>query len=82
MTARPDRPSFAEVFARVHAAREAQLVSSIGTPYRLTAVVMRDGRMALVAWPASGRYYVHKDCFGAEITCQGTRAGSCATAGW
>jgi hypothetical protein len=75
VTARPDRPSFAEVWARVHAAGEVHLVSSIQTPYRLTAVTMWDGRKALVAWPRSGRYYVHEDCFGSDTTCQGTRAG-------
>ena len=70
-----ERPSFNEVFDRVRGAGEARVTSSIGTDYRVSAVVSRDGRRTLVARPAGGQVRIHADCWGDALTCQGTRAG-------
>lgn len=41
-----------------------------GTIYRIEAI---DGN--IVAFPRSGKVIIHQDCWGENITCQGTRAG-------
>lgn len=69
------RPSFDEVFERVRGAGEVSVTSSRGTPYRVTAIVARDGRKTLVARPRSSQVRIHEDCWVDEITCQKTRAG-------
>ena len=68
------RPTFDEVWNRVHAAGEVHLVSSINTPYIVTAR-MSKGRRALICRPRSGQFYVHEDCFGDNLNCSGTRTG-------
>jgi hypothetical protein len=50
-------------------------VSTRGTEYRVTAETNRARQRVLVARPGSGAVHVHADCFGHDITCQGTRAG-------
>lgn len=69
------RPSFDEVFDRIRRAGEVSVTSSRATPYRVSAVVARDGRRTLVARPRSGQVRIHEDCWGEELTCQRTRAG-------
>ena len=69
------RPSFDQVFDRVRSAGEVSVTSSRGTPYRVSAVVSRDGRRTLVARPRSGQVRIHEDCWGDDVTCQRTRAG-------
>lgn len=49
--------------------------SSRGTPYRVSAIVSRDGIRTLVARPRSGQVRIHEDCWGDDVTCQRTRAG-------
>lgn len=72
-TARTE-PSFAVVFACVRAMGGADAVSTRGTRYRITATVSR-GREVLIARPRSGEVRIHQDCWGQDLTCQGTRAG-------
>jgi hypothetical protein len=45
-------------------------LSSKGTEYRIEAKNHK-----IVAFPKSGRITIHEDCWGKNITCQGTRAG-------
>ena len=75
MTAVAGRPTFDEIFERVRRAGEVSVTSSRGTPYRVSAVVARDGRRTLVARPRAGQVRIHEDCWGDELTCQRTRAG-------
>jgi hypothetical protein len=70
-----ERPSFDEVFDRIRRAGEISVTSSRGTPYRVTAIVSRDGVKTLVARPRSSQVRIHEDCWGLDITCQRTRAG-------
>ncbi len=69
-----DRPTFDEVFARLQTAGPATLVSSRGTKYRVAAQVS-SGTKLIVARPRSGQVRIHTDCWGDDVTCQGTRAG-------
>ena len=66
--------SFEEVWDCVRGKGEFRAVSTRGTEYRVTSETSR-GRKVLIARPRSGAIYVHADCFGQDITCQGTRAG-------
>ncbi len=72
-TARRGR-SFDDVWNCVSAKGGMRVVSSRGTEYRVRAGESK-GRRVLLASPRSGTIYVHADCFGQDITCQGTRAG-------
>ncbi|MBI3890352.1 MAG: hypothetical protein HY303_02345 [Candidatus Wallbacteria bacterium] len=69
-----EQPTFDAVFLRVRAAGRADVVSSIGTRYSMTAEVS-GGRRVLIARPRSGQVRIHEDCWGQDLTCQGTRAG-------
>lgn len=53
----------------------ALITSSRGTEYVVKAWIMRNGKPAILASPKSGCIYIHDDCWGKNITCQGTRAG-------
>ena len=66
--------SFEEVWDCVRGKGGFRAVSTRGTEYRVTSETSR-GRKLLIARPRSGAIYVHADCFGQDITCQGTRAG-------
>ena len=66
--------SFDEVWQCIRTRGEFRVISSRGTPYVVTADVSK-GRRVLLARPRSGVVYVHADCFGDDLTCQGTRAG-------
>ena len=70
-----EHPSFDEVFDRILRAGEISVTSSRGTPYRVTAIVSREGVKTLVARPRRGQVRIHEDCWGLDITCQRTRAG-------
>jgi hypothetical protein len=67
--------AFEEVWGCIQKRGTFLAVSTRGTEYRVTAETNRAGTKVLVARPGSGAVYVHADCFGDDITCQGTRAG-------
>jgi Family of unknown function (DUF6308) len=66
--------SFDDVWNCIHARGGMRVVSTRGTEYQVTAGESK-GRRVLLGRPRSGTIYVHADCFGQDITCQGTRAG-------
>lgn len=68
------RPTFTDVFRRLDAHGPAQVVSSRGTEYRVTAEVRR-GVEVIIGRPGSGQVRIHADCWGNALTCQRTRAG-------
>ncbi len=68
------RPSFSHVFRRLQAKGPARVVSSRGTEYQVSAEV-RGGLEMIIARPRSGQIRIHADCWGDDLTCQGTRAG-------
>lgn len=70
-----DRPSFEEAYGRLLRAGPANVVSSRGTAYRVTAELERSGRRVLIARPRSSQVRIHEDCWGDDTTCQRTRAG-------
>jgi hypothetical protein len=61
---------FDEVYNKLLKKSSGKAISSRGTEYRIEA---RDGK--ILAFPKTGRVTIHKDCWGKNITCQGTRAG-------
>lgn len=67
--------SFHEAFQILQLKGPAQVISSRDTVYTVEAWTMRDGKPAIRARPRRGYIYVHFDCWGKDITCQGTRAG-------
>ena len=69
-----DRPTFVQVYRRLQGNGPARVVSSRGTTYQVTAE-MRRGLQVIVGRPGSGEVRVHADCWGNDLTCQGTRAG-------
>jgi Family of unknown function (DUF6308) len=73
----PTRPgrSFEDVWGCIQSRGTFVAVSTRGTEYRVTAETDRAGEEVLVARPRSGAVYIHANCFGHDITCQGTRAG-------
>lgn len=50
------------------------MTSTKGTDYVVTAVVSK-GTRTLIARPRTGQVRIHEDCWGDDLTCQGTRAG-------
>ena len=67
--------SFAEAFQLLQLKGPTQVISSRETEYTVEAWTMRNGNPAIRARPGSGYIYIHSDCWGKDITCQGTRAG-------
>jgi hypothetical protein len=63
-------PTFKQVYDLLKLKGPGHAESSRGTIYRIEA---RNGN--IVAFPRSGRVTIHQDCWGENITCQGTRAG-------
>lgn len=57
----------------------AEVRSAKGTKYIVEAKVLskggRSGEKVIVAKPKSGAIYLHEDCWGHDVNCQGTRAG-------
>lgn len=68
------RPTFSQVFRRLQAHGPAAVASSRGTKYEVTPEV-RGGVEMIIGRPGSGQVQIHSDCWGEDITCQGTRAG-------
>jgi NAD(P)H-dependent flavin oxidoreductase YrpB (nitropropane dioxygenase family) len=69
-------PTFSQVFRCLQENGPAHVVSTIGTSYQVIAETqVRDGRQVIVGRPGGGQVRVHEDCWGDDITCQGTRAG-------
>jgi hypothetical protein len=66
--------SFDQVFRCLSARGTARVVSSRGTEYTVSAED-RDGRKTIVGRPRSGEVRVHADCWGRDMTCEGTLAG-------
>jgi len=67
--------SFGEAFRILQLNGPARVISSRDTVYTVEAWTMRDGKSAIRARPGSGYIYIHSNCWGKDITCQGTRAG-------
>jgi hypothetical protein len=67
-------PTFDQVYRALQQHGQASIVSSKGTLYQVTAE-MRRGLQVIIARPRRGEVRVHADCWGDDITCQGTRAG-------
>ena len=63
-------PSFEQVHALLRRNGPGHATSSKGTGYRIEAI--NDN---IVAFPRAGRITIHKDCWGQNLTCTGTRAG-------
>ena len=55
---------------RLEIDKTLKIISNRGTEYMIEA---RNGN--ILAFPKSGRITIHEDCWGKNITCQGTRAG-------
>lgn len=68
------RPSFQQVYSCLRQVGPAIVISSRGTRYEVHAVV-RNGRAMIVGYPRNGEVRIHEDCWGQNITCQGTRTG-------
>ena len=68
------RSSFEAVWQRVGDRGGCRVVSSRGTEYVVEARLVK-GRRALIAKRDRLAIYVHEDCFGLDLTCQGVRAG-------
>lgn len=62
--------TFEEVYNLLIKKGEGRVISSRGTVYRIEA---RNGN--IICFPKSGRITIHSDCWGENLTCQGTRAG-------
>lgn len=69
------RPTFDEAVACLLVNGPAEVVSSRGTSYTVTAEHERTGRRVIIARPGGGQVRIHEDCWGEDITCQRTRAG-------
>ncbi len=67
--------SFSEAFRILQLNGPARVISSRDTVYTVEAWTMRDGNSAIRARPGSGYVYIHSNCWGKDVTCQGTRAG-------
>lgn len=67
--------SFSEAFRILQLNGPARVISSRDTVYTVEAWIMRDGNLAIRARPGSGYIYIHSNCWGKDVTCQGTRAG-------
>lgn len=69
-------PGFREVYDCLQRHGPARVVSSRGTEYEVVARPVR-GVPAIIGFleDRSARVTVHEDCWGADITCQKTRAG-------
>jgi hypothetical protein len=68
------RVTFQEAYDCLAHSGTGRAVSSRDTEYTLEASLVKDVP-AIIARPRSGRVVIHEDCWGDNITCQGTRAG-------
>ena len=62
--------TFEEVYQLLLLKGPGRAISSRKTAYRIEAI---NGN--IVAFPKSGRVYIHPDCWGKNITCKRSRAG-------
>lgn len=67
--------SFPDAYQLLRQHGPALVISSRGTKYNVEAWTMRNGDHVIRAKPSSGIIYIHQDCWGKDVTCQGTRAG-------
>jgi hypothetical protein len=63
-------PTFKKAYDLLKLKGPGRAESSRGTIYRI-----EDRNGNIVAFPRSERVTIHQDCWGENITCQGTRAG-------
>ena len=63
-------PSFEQVHGLLRRRAPGKATSSKGTKYSIKAI--NDN---IVAFPRAGRITIHRDCWGQNLTCAGTRAG-------
>jgi hypothetical protein len=68
------RPTFQQVYDCLKKHGPARVTSSRGTSYEVHAE-WRKNQPVIVGYPRTGEVRIHKDCWGQDITCQGTRAG-------
>ena len=71
----PNRPTFDEAYECLESRGPADIVSSRGTRYSVSAGLGRRGRRVVIARPRSGQVRIHDDCWGEDRTCQRTQAG-------
>lgn len=69
------RPTFSQMFSCLQQHGPAVVTSSRGTQYQVRAVIDRSDRPTIMGYLTKGQVRIHEDCWGQEITCQGTRAG-------
>ena len=73
------KPSFVQMHDSLTKKGPAKVKSIKGTEYSVEAAITQKGKRVgekvLIAKPASGQVRIHEDCWGNDITCQGTRAG-------
>jgi|GEM_PF-1347066 len=70
--------SFDNAFHILQLKGPARIISSRGTKYDVEAWIMRDGKPSIrtkLAPPKMGYIYIHSDCWGNDLTCNGVRAG-------
>ena len=67
-------PTFSLVYQCLQHHGPAQVTSSRGTNYEVHAE-HRENERVIVGYPRSGQVVIHEDCWGSDVTCQGTRAG-------
>ena len=68
------KPTFSQVYECLQNHGPASVTSSRGTSYEVQAE-HRENQREIVGYPQSGRVVVHEDCWGRDVTCDGTRAG-------
>ena len=66
-------PTFEEVWNLLQQMGPA-VVQSSGAEYRVQADYV-NGDPDIIAYPQEGRVVIHSDCWGHDVTCQGTWAG-------
>jgi len=69
-----NRPRFIQVYDCLKHFGPATVVSSRDTTYKVCAEV-RNGRETIVGYPKRGEVRIHEDCWGKNMTCEGSLAG-------
>lgn len=75
MTTSPRTMGFQKAYECLLRGGPAEVVSSRGTSYVVTAERERTGRQVIIGRPRGGQVRIHEDCWGQDVTCQRTRAG-------
>jgi len=68
------RPTFQQLYDCLKKHGPATVTSSRGTTYKVYAKVSKN-QPVIIGYPRRGEVRIHKDCWGDDITCQGTWAG-------